>query len=40
MEVRRLGVESEVQPIAYMTATAMPGIELTSSWILVGFLTR
>ena len=49
MEVARLGVKSELQLPAYTTATATPdalthwarpGIKCTSSWILVGFLTR
>ena len=63
MEVPRLGVKSELQLLAYTTATAVqhlshicelttaygnagslthcvrPGIELASSWILVGFVT-
>ena len=61
MEVPRLGVQSELQPLATATATAMwepsciyttahsnarspthcarPGVELASSWILVGLIT-
>ena len=46
MEVPRLGVQLELQLLAYTTATAIldpsptePGIELESSWILVMFLT-
>ena len=48
MEVPRLGVESELQLLAYTTAygntgtpthQARPGIELTPSWILVGFIS-
>ena len=50
MEVPRPGVESELQLLAYTTATAhsnakslthwaKPGIEPTSSWILVSFIT-
>ena len=45
MEFPRLGVESELQPQAFTTATATPdlcptsGIEPASSWILVGFVT-
>ena len=48
MEVSRLGVESELQQPAYATAhnntgslthRARPGIELSSSWILVRFVT-
>ena len=39
MEVPRLGVKLELQLLAYTTATARPGIEPESSWILVGFVT-
>ena len=48
MEVPRLGVKSELQLPAYTTAHgnaeslthwARPGIEPTSSWVLVGFVT-
>ena len=38
MEVPRLGVESELQLLAYATAMATQGIEPAASWILVGFL--
>ena len=51
MEVLRLGVESELQLLAYTIASAMPDlshdcdlhhssrIELVSSWVLVRFIT-
>ena len=49
MEVPRLGVQLELQLLAYATAhgnagplthSARPGIKPTSSWILVGFVNR
>ena len=51
MEIPRPGAESELQLLAYATATAMsdpqptkdplrmPGIEPESSWMLVGFFS-
>ena len=42
IKVPRLGVKSELQLLAYTTAhsnTARPGVEPTSSWMLVGFVT-
>jgi len=49
MEVPRLGVESELQLLAYTTAHgnagslthgARPGIEPRTSWFLVGFVNH
>ena len=33
MEVPRLGVESELQPLAYTTATAMPDLATSATYI-------